>query len=79
MEDLHSRESEDVSSRTVIRLRCDASGNGDQVYIDDIEIERCGSRLQSTDGVNRNSDKGDLSSSEYNVDQSYFLILVQIR
>jgi len=58
-----------LSRRTVIRLRCDASGNGDQVYIDDIEIETCGSRLQDTGAGNRSSDKGDISSSELNVDQ----------
>lgn len=30
------------SERTVIRLRCDASANGDEVYIDDVVIEACG-------------------------------------
>ena len=30
------------SSTTQLRFRCDASGNGDKVYIDDIVIEGCG-------------------------------------
>lgn len=33
------------SEKTVIRLRCDASANGDEVYIDDIVIEACGAPI----------------------------------
>jgi len=58
-----------LSRRTVIRLRCDASGNGDQIYIDDIEIETCGSSLENSIGDKPNSDKRGLSSSELKEDQ----------
>ncbi len=34
-----------LSSNTRFRIRCDASGNADLVYIDDVVIESCGSRL----------------------------------
>ena len=32
----------DLSENTVLRIRCDASGNGDQIYIDDVFVEGCG-------------------------------------
>ena len=34
-----------LSATTVIRIRCDASSNGDRVYIDDILIEACGQSI----------------------------------
>ena len=43
--------SSNLSNNTVLRIRCDASGNADLLYIDDLEIETCGSRVvgQTTD------------------------------
>ncbi len=38
---------ENFTDNTVLRFRCDASGNGDQVYIDDIVIEACGGTISS--------------------------------
>ncbi len=35
------------SSNTVLRLRCDASGNNDQVYIDDVILSSCVSQQSS--------------------------------
>ncbi len=32
-----------LSTSTVIRFRCDASANSDRIYLDDIQIETCGS------------------------------------
>ncbi len=34
-----------LSSNTRVRFRCDASGNGDLVYIDDVTIEACGGTI----------------------------------
>ncbi len=38
-----------LSSNTVIRFRCDASGNGDNVYLDEIVISGCGTGGGDTD------------------------------
>jgi hypothetical protein len=42
-----------LTTNTVFRLRCDASANGDQVYIDDVVISDCvsGSRMLNNDGI----------------------------
>ncbi|MCG8696631.1 MAG: T9SS type A sorting domain-containing protein, partial [Bacteroidales bacterium] len=36
------------SSNTKLRIRCDASNNGDQIYIDDVVIEGCKNYVKST-------------------------------
>ncbi len=38
-----------LTSNTVIRFRCDASGNGDDVYLDAITISGCGTGTPDTD------------------------------
>jgi len=38
---------ENFTNNTVFRFRCDASGNNDQVYIDDVVIEACGGTILS--------------------------------
>ena len=48
-----------LSSRTVIRIRCDASSNFDRVYIDDIQISVCGNTFTETKPTQRrNSHSG---------------------
>ena len=37
--------SEHLSQSTVIRLRCDASTNADLIYLDDVRVSVCGSRI----------------------------------
>ena len=47
-----------LSNSTVIRIRCDASANADQVYIDDLEIETCnGSGLLDPQETNKDAKK----------------------
>ncbi|MFT6780555.1 MAG: bacillolysin, partial [Saprospiraceae bacterium] len=35
-----------LNNNTTLRLRCDASGNGDQIYIDDVIVSACSSNNQ---------------------------------
>ncbi|MCG8330519.1 MAG: GEVED domain-containing protein [Chitinophagales bacterium] len=51
------------SNTTQIRFRCDASGNGDKVYIDDVLIEGCGTASGNNLVTNRN-DSGNSVNSE---------------
>lgn len=39
------------TSNTVFRLRCDASGNNDQIYIDDVNIQACSGDPNCTPGT----------------------------
>jgi len=36
-----------LSSNTIIRIRCDASANGDRILVDDVTIETCGTSLKA--------------------------------
>jgi len=53
-----------LSSTTVIRLRCDASTNSDRVYLDDLEIQTCGSSLQDPDTPELNNREKGTATNE---------------
>jgi len=55
-----------LSSTTRFRFRCDASNNGDRIYIDDVVIEGCGSAS--------NRETGEPDSEEENQDRELDLI-----
>ena len=60
-----------LSSTTVFRFRCDASANGDQVYIDDVVIETCGPGFKNDQDLNLRSSRAisqEVVSQEVNQD-----------
>ena len=60
------------SNSTRLRIRCDASGNGDQVYIDNVIINICGSAgLVGGSGVAAavRTETNTLDFSEYNLEE----------
>ncbi len=56
------------SSSTVFRIRCDASGNNDLVYIDDVVIEDCGSEVRLENVIEAINIFPNPSTSYINVD-----------
>lgn len=52
------------SATTVLRFRCDASGNGDYVYIDDVAISGCLNSSRDVRPVDVLVYKGDVSNDE---------------
>lgn len=60
------------TSSTRLRFRCDASGNSDWVYIDDVQISGCSGATRVTNGENNELEQTVLSSVEVLSDLKVF-------